>query len=549
MGEETIIGRAGVGNLSSVSTRRARKPKPCRYFHKNDCWRGDECRMAHTLKDQLDPCQAHCLWLGDPWGRDPCVWGEDCTYPHPEGTGLTDPDMARVNVALQTEGGYLKRLAAYVESVLGVGGLASVVGVTRSGTSRFNQHALLVEAKDPQLFSKRCSEDPVVCRVVLRVYIVGDGMASSMEDVGRQVSTIVSSQKLSASSLPDRGQIDSCSSEVPRDRKRFQEVGGVLEGDTKTYSPSFPSPVSEPPPSSQAPTTTSLGVRVQGIPKVMEEDLVQDVSPSWVHFLGMTRERQVGNFAYVLSIVYVRGAYLFGLSEASAHVGLLINGNQNRSAVSRAFYKLKEVTIRANLSYISQWIAVDIGSAPGGWTSFLAARCRQVLSVDPAEMDPTVVALPNVVHIKKKIELSHEDLLFSMQAMGNKDATTGDSIAGSHGVTQEEEYIGVDEGSQACSQEEVVGADVIVSDMNTEPEVLATVLLAVLKSGVARPGAMLVATLKDFCGPGRRMLEEVQLAIERLEGGSPGLQDLKQFHLLAGGQAEITIVGWVEAKA
>ncbi|CAN0568477.1 unnamed protein product, partial [Ectocarpus sp. 12 AP-2014] len=47
---------------------------------------------------------------------------------------------------------------------------------------------------------------------------------------------------------------------------------------------------------------------------------------------------------------------------------------------------------------------IDIGAAPGGWTSFLASKCRRVLSVDPAELDPAVLALPNVVHVQKPIE-------------------------------------------------------------------------------------------------------------------------------------------------
>lgn len=46
-------------------------------------------------------------------------------------------------------------------------------------------------------------------------------------------------------------------------------------------------------------------------------------------------------------------------------------------------------------------IAIDVGSAPGGWTHQLARHMESVLSIDPANLHPTVLALKNVVHIKK----------------------------------------------------------------------------------------------------------------------------------------------------
>ncbi len=45
-------------------------------------------------------------------------------------------------------------------------------------------------------------------------------------------------------------------------------------------------------------------------------------------------------------------------------------------------------------------MAVDVGAAPGGWTRLLARACAPVYAIDPANLDPDVVALPNVVHIK-----------------------------------------------------------------------------------------------------------------------------------------------------
>ncbi|KAJ9523830.1 hypothetical protein QJQ45_020031, partial [Haematococcus lacustris] len=44
--------------------------------------------------------------------------------------------------------------------------------------------------------------------------------------------------------------------------------------------------------------------------------------------------------------------------------------------------------------------AIDVGAAPGSWTAYLARRCRRVVAVDPADLAPEVLALPNVHHLR-----------------------------------------------------------------------------------------------------------------------------------------------------
>jgi hypothetical protein len=47
--------------------------------------------------------------------------------------------------------------------------------------------------------------------------------------------------------------------------------------------------------------------------------------------------------------------------------------------------------------------AIDVGAAPGGWTSYLADSCGyNVIAIDPAELHPDVVARPGVHHIRTK---------------------------------------------------------------------------------------------------------------------------------------------------
>ena len=84
------------------------------------------------------------------------------------------------------------------------------------------------------------------------------------------------------------------------------------------------------------------------------------------------------------------------------------------SAVCRAQFKLSEAVLRAGVvkrgfGLHGCGVAIDAGSAPGGWTSYLATECavKRVYSVDPAELDPVVLALPAVRALEHKHSRHH----------------------------------------------------------------------------------------------------------------------------------------------
>lgn len=190
-----------------------------------------------------------------------------------------------------------------------------------------------------------------------------------------------------------------------------------------------------------------------------------------------------------------------------------------------------------------------------------------MLSVDPAELDPSVLALPNVVHVQQMIEAAKGTLLGLLagawpedgaepagSTVGESNGATPAAIGGNasgtngvlgvkHGVGAPKEEVpkaataGFDESPETAAQEsvdaasacqeggapaaeEAPGADLIVSDMNAEPQVVADVLLATLEARLAKPGALVVATFKDFCGRKKRMRDEVTIALSRLKAGS-----------------------------
>lgn len=178
-----------------------------------------------------------------------------------------------------------------------------------------------------------------------------------------------------------------------------------------------------------------------------------------------------------------------------------------------------------------------------------------MLSVDPAELDPTVLALPNVVHVRKVIQAAtgvlHDLLAEEASPPPTRKSEGGGGVGGRHksgrvqrsssGIvasppntspatfspTAESVLSGgavapaVPRAGMGDAQVgNVQGAELVVSDMNAEPTVVADVLLAAMTAGLARPGAVLVVTFKDFCGRHKRMRDEVASAVARLQAGA-----------------------------
>lgn len=84
-----------------------------------------------------------------------------------------------------------------------------------------------------------------------------------------------------------------------------------------------------------------------------------------------------------------------------------------QEAISRAYYKIKEAVSRYkseradfSLESYRDCIAIDCGSAPGGWTKYLAqdAKMKIVHSVDPGDLDPAIELENNVNHMRMKIQ-------------------------------------------------------------------------------------------------------------------------------------------------
>ncbi len=67
--------------------------------------------------------------------------------------------------------------------------------------------------------------------------------------------------------------------------------------------------------------------------------------------------------------------------------------------LSRAYFKLAEAIAWSGLEMQAGDLAVEIGSSPGGACALLLESGLRVLGIDPAEMDPEVLAHPNFRHM------------------------------------------------------------------------------------------------------------------------------------------------------
>ncbi|SDT55189.1 23S rRNA (cytidine2498-2'-O)-methyltransferase [Paenibacillaceae bacterium GAS479] len=84
--------------------------------------------------------------------------------------------------------------------------------------------------------------------------------------------------------------------------------------------------------------------------------------------------------------------------------------------ISRAKFKLLEAEREFGLDYANFKHALDIGAAPGGWTSLLLERGLKVTAVDPAELHPSLRAYRTLTVLRKnasevKFEPGSFDLL------------------------------------------------------------------------------------------------------------------------------------------
>nr|WP_308645027.1 SAM-dependent methyltransferase [Paenibacillus sp. EPM92] len=111
---------------------------------------------------------------------------------------------------------------------------------------------------------------------------------------------------------------------------------------------------------------------------------------------------------WILS-VYMTGESLFSGLSRPAHnlsdwAGGAVRFRKEDGQVSRAKFKLLEAELAFGLDFGQYKHALDIGAAPGGWTSLLLERGLAVTAVDPAKLDASLVKHPKLTYLAKKAD-------------------------------------------------------------------------------------------------------------------------------------------------
>lgn len=126
-------------------------------------------------------------------------------------------------------------------------------------------------------------------------------------------------------------------------------------------------------------------------------------------------EAEIKNPEYIISALLDENKCYMGMSESNMNLsswsGGMVHYKKDESDISRAKFKLMEAIDVFNLDMSKVHNALDLGAAPGGWTSVLLEHNVSVTAVDTGDMDPRLNKYKNYTFIKanaSEVEL-HED--------------------------------------------------------------------------------------------------------------------------------------------
>merc|ERR1711865_56302 len=207
---------------------------------------------------------------------------------------------------------------------------------------------------------------------------------------------------------------------------------------------------------------------------------------------------------------------------------------QQQDTVCRAYHKLEEAfaRYRYELPAGNELVALDCGSAPGGWTKFLldyyqketvttttapvAPRLKKIYCIYPADMSPIVIAQPEVVHVRHKIDAA------LMQ-------------------WEEEEEEEKNEGDESRTQIDIWVSDMCLHYVGSQIDTLLDALRR--RRPIIARGTMFVLTIKCVVGHTKESFDnQVAEQRARIEDIS---RDVQTLHLFSNRSGERTLIGYI----
>ncbi len=106
----------------------------------------------------------------------------------------------------------------------------------------------------------------------------------------------------------------------------------------------------------------------------------------------------------VLSVTATAERAYIGVSPVTRNLSAWAGGQmrfaREPGQISRSEFKLLEALAVFGLSLPTHGVALDLGAAPGGWTRVLQSRGLRVVAVDPADLDPRLVGVAGIRHVR-----------------------------------------------------------------------------------------------------------------------------------------------------
>jgi hypothetical protein len=190
-------------------------------------------------------------------------------------------------------------------------------------------------------------------------------------------------------------------------------------------------------------------------------------------------------YSHLIQVIYspLEGIFRWGIisKESAQEYQLLsvtlidtidrIENSLTIPPICRAYYKIQEILGHHFplwgwlLPDYSQFLSVDIGSSPGGWTQFLLSYSRYVLSIDPGKMDSRLEVqcnrdgdrcMKHVPHLAESDECRRELIQLCCQE---------ETISSSEDSLGQQQYLRVSQPITMC-----------VCDVNFEPHLAAAML-------------------------------------------------------------------------
>lgn len=129
-------------------------------------------------------------------------------------------------------------------------------------------------------------------------------------------------------------------------------------------------------------------------PAALRDDLQLRLAPLELEYTVQAPE-------WIISLFAADNVWYAGVSRPEDNLsdwnGGAVRFQREEGQISRAKFKLLEAEKQFGIPFDTFRKAVDIGAAPGGWTSFLLERGLQVTAVDPAKMHPSWMGIKTCV--------------------------------------------------------------------------------------------------------------------------------------------------------